>query len=431
MSRLKFTLNFFCCVSAFSFVDALNKESTLKFQAFSNALECLLEEYYIKNSIGFDVAILDKSSESFSFDVLTKILTKNKNILTLKVLNFNKYQKKKMLIVSRSIIIFAINIKVLTTGTLDSKVKLARRYSKQLQIFLVCINSDERSMENLYFNSSIKFDPANPSDVLEIKTSIHTSVITQDVVNQKISLFSFAYLTGPNCSHKLIKVNEFSTKLQKWITGRFGPNKLLSFYDCHLKILTTTSPFDGTGLSPYYKQLMDSTAAKFNFRYSFLHIENESDFHTIIALDRPMVTAMDNKNLAECFEYFHFFEVFFTLIVSTGETYTPLEKLFLPLDRETWILVSLFYFCGIVVILFVKTCRGELLKDLIFGTNVRTPIFNMIMAIFGQSQTILPTKSFARYLLMMFIIFSMIIRTGYQGVQFEIMFKVIQFSFCV
>jgi hypothetical protein len=40
----------------------------------------------------------------------------------------------------------------------------------------------------------------------------------------------------------------------------------------------------------------------------------------------------------------------------------------------------------------------------------------------------LPGRNFARFILMQFILFSLVVRTGYQGVQFDMMLKVCSFD---
>jgi hypothetical protein len=42
----------------------------------------------------------------------------------------------------------------------------------------------------------------------------------------------------------------------------------------------------------------------------------------------------------------------------------------------------------------------------------------------GGGMISLPGRNFARFILMQFILFSLIVRTGYQGVQFDMMLKV-------
>jgi hypothetical protein len=44
--------------------------------------------------------------------------------------------------------------------------------------------------------------------------------------------------------------------------------------------------------------------------------------------------------------------------------------------------------------------------------------------LFGGGLVVLPSRNFARFILMQYTLFALIMRTGYQGVQFELMFKV-------
>lgn len=54
-------------------------------------------------------------------------------------------------------------------------------------------------------------------------------------------------------------------------------------------------------------------------------------------------------------------------------------------------------------------------RNFVFGRNVKTPGMNMLAAVFGLQQIILPTRNFARFILMMFLLFCLVIRNAYQG----------------
>jgi len=58
-------------------------------------------------------------------------------------------------------------------------------------------------------------------------------------------------------------------------------------------------------------------------------------------------------------------------------------------------------------------------RNFVFGRNVTTPTLNVLIAFFGLSQGVLPRRNFARFLLTLFIMWSLIIRTCYQGKLFE------------
>lgn len=59
----------------------------------------------------------------------------------------------------------------------------------------------------------------------------------------------------------------------------------------------------------------------------------------------------------------------------------------------------------------------------VFGVNVNTPSLNVARIFFGISQVRMPGRNFARFLTMMFILYSMIIRTAWQAKMFEFMQK--------
>jgi hypothetical protein len=129
-------------------------------------------------------------------------------------------------------------------------------------------------------------------------------------------------------------------------------------------------------------------------------------------------------------EYFHdvHFETTFPEIIITeycgfmiplGETYSDLEKFLLPFHVEVWIALLFTFLITFIVIFVISLCASEKFKDFIFGDRVRTPGLNVLIAFYGGSQTILPKYNFARFLLTMFIIFSLVIRTCYQGELFK------------
>ena len=72
-------------------------------------------------------------------------------------------------------------------------------------------------------------------------------------------------------------------------------------------------------------------------------------------------------------------------------------------------------------VIFVVNLTSKKLQDLVYGENIRTPSLNVVSIFFGIGQTRLPTRTFSRILLMIFVLFCLIIRTAYQGVQFEML----------
>lgn len=69
---------------------------------------------------------------------------------------------------------------------------------------------------------------------------------------------------------------------------------------------------------------------------------------------------------------------------------------------------------GFIVVYLVGK-MSTVTQDFVFGTGVRKPYMNILVAIFGGSQPNVPQRNFARCILMMFLMFCMVIRTLYTG----------------
>jgi hypothetical protein len=102
------------------------------------------------------------------------------------------------------------------------------------------------------------------------------------------------------------------------------------------------------------------------------------------------------------------------LVIPPGKLYSPLEKLLQPFDLIIWILLLTTFLIGLIVILIVNY-KMIGCKSFIFGKTVDTPILNMVSIIFGNPQMKLPNRNFARYILMLFLLFCLIYRNVYQG----------------
>lgn len=100
--------------------------------------------------------------------------------------------------------------------------------------------------------------------------------------------------------------------------------------------------------------------------------------------------------------------------IPPGRSFTSLDKLVLPLSVLSWTSVIACSVIGVVLIFLVKR-QSKVLQDFVFGAGIRHPYLNMFTSFIGGSQHFLPKTNFARYLLSMFLLYSMIIRTLYQG----------------
>jgi ABC-type amino acid transport substrate-binding protein len=109
-----------------------------------------------------------------------------------------------------------------------------------------------------------------------------------------------------------------------------------------------------------------------------------------------------------------------TFIIPPGRRLTALEQLVYPFSFYLWTSLAFVLMAGIFVICLIKT-RSTNIQNFTFGSNVGSPFVNILAAFIGGSQNRLPKRNFARFLLMIFLLYSLIIRTSYQGSFFKLL----------
>lgn len=110
----------------------------------------------------------------------------------------------------------------------------------------------------------------------------------------------------------------------------------------------------------------------------------------------------------------------FIFIVPPGLSLSAFDKLILPFDPLVWIFVLAVLLIGFLVISIVK-CRAKNIQNFVFGANIQHPFLNMLIGLIGGMQIKLPKRNFARFLLMIFLMYSLIMRTLYQGSYYKIL----------
>ncbi|KAG5681324.1 hypothetical protein PVAND_010771 [Polypedilum vanderplanki] len=101
-------------------------------------------------------------------------------------------------------------------------------------------------------------------------------------------------------------------------------------------------------------------------------------------------------------------------VIPMGQKLTNLEKLLQPFNWFVWITLSSTLLIAVIIILIINL-KFKSHKAFVYGSNVKHPIINMILGILGNQQTVLPKRNFARFILMMFLILCLVMRSVYQG----------------
>lgn len=105
-------------------------------------------------------------------------------------------------------------------------------------------------------------------------------------------------------------------------------------------------------------------------------------------------------------------------VVPPGYPFTPLESLLKPFKFNVWITLIIVVVTAIVVIVCIKQ-KPKPEQNFVFGRGVNYPVLNVSAIILGVTQHRLPTRNFARFILMSFIILCLVLRSIYQGFVFE------------
>jgi hypothetical protein len=112
-----------------------------------------------------------------------------------------------------------------------------------------------------------------------------------------------------------------------------------------------------------------------------------------------------------CYEYF-------TFVISRGENFTPFEKLILPFDLPTWIMVILTFIIGYLTILILYQFP-RYVQQFVFGTFNKDPSITLAQIFFGIGVVQTPNRTFARFFFIAFSLYCLVIRTAYQGKMFD------------
>lgn len=108
------------------------------------------------------------------------------------------------------------------------------------------------------------------------------------------------------------------------------------------------------------------------------------------------------------------------IVVPPGAEYGDLEKFTRPFSFDVWI-VMLAVFAIACTVTVLLTHLSENVFIYVVGEGVKNPLYNLFAVFFGIPQHILPRKLFARYILMCFMLYSLILRNVYQGGVFQIL----------
>ncbi|XP_037932774.1 ionotropic receptor 21a-like [Teleopsis dalmanni] len=109
------------------------------------------------------------------------------------------------------------------------------------------------------------------------------------------------------------------------------------------------------------------------------------------------------------------------VIIPKGRQMSPYERLVKPFGNIIWICLGFSVLFAIFIIFGVKLfCKIEVL-NFIFGQKNRLPFTNLWSSLYGVGLHRLPRRNFARYLLTVWILYTLVLRNAYLSELFSIL----------
>lgn len=226
---------------------------------------------------------------------------------------------------------------------------------------------------------------------------------------KSIKLASSFMFTPQKCrSNQLKTINEFSRKSMKWNNSEFYPEKYQNFYNCSVYFFSNL----GENLNPFKVELEITKALAEGYNLSVNY--NNTDFDLVETLmiysDLPNTNGFEISAPLLCNDM--------AFLIPHGEPLSQFKKMFLMFDWEVWVAIGVTFIISLVTIQVINRMSIKV-QNLVFGSNISTPTMNLFEIFLCGAQNRVPRRSFARFLLMLFLIWSIIIRTCYQSMLYQ------------
>lgn len=300
----------------------------------------------------------------------------------------------------------------------NENVNLTNNYSTPFQFFVYCHGATLEEISRLEENKETE-------NIFQFEYFI----IDQE---DYIQLMTFVWHTKTECHRpQLFEVNRFAKTSLKWEKDDFKLNKFENFHRC-------TLTFEFVPIFPSFAPKSYNQAGDVYQCSGFLceasnAISNNLNIRVKMKVSVGGPCAFNSSfcwfiqpSIVERHPGFFVTQTFMSfddsIAVPPPGTYNAYEKLLMPFDEATWLSIAFtfaFLFGAIIALRFARPG----IRNVVLGKQTKAPALDVLRAFFGISQIKTPSKHFARFLLLIVIFSSLIIRTAYQGKMFEFMNK--------
>lgn len=268
----------------------------------------------------------------------------------------------------------------------------------------------------------------------------HVIVVFEDNFGS-VQVETFVPFNNYKCNDTApVRINEFKDgKFINAIENVFS-NKMGNLHKCPVRVATSNAsePFvsiktfkNGTHkLKGRDIALIVSLAEILNFTINYTFIGRQGFFfekNGSVSADGPLKAVLDGEaDLAVADLWLKgnrllfldstvpYISAHLIFVIPPPKDYSNYEKLVYPFSKSFWVAIVSCFIIAVFVIFFVKISSLKI-QNFVFGSGIQHPYLNMFTGFIGGAQKMLPKSNFARYLLMMLLIYSLVIRAVYQG----------------
>ncbi|CRK94937.1 CLUMA_CG008428, isoform A [Clunio marinus] len=252
------------------------------------------------------------------------------------------------------------------------------------------------------------------------------------------TIFPFMKLArSADCKSEFGLTGRYDISVDKWIVKNYFQHKNFHMKGCPLNVATFSyEPFmiikkdgnDELTLDGIEGTLLNVLSEKMNFTPKITLVEEKRGFlYDNGSASGAMEIVMSNKvDLTLGFFVYHpkrekfmtSSKIYYTSkaiwAVPPGDSFTPFEKLTKPFQSAVWICFLIIFILALLIIEIINFCPKRI-QDFMFGKNIKTPKLNVVKIILGGGLSKLPTRNFARTILIMFIFYCFIMSNSYTG----------------
>jgi hypothetical protein len=352
-----------------------------------------IDSFYSMNSHEINLIYHDKSE-----DLANKILCRTKMALKISKINQNSV---KIQLNTSSILLF------------DS----AKSFHQQNISWQI---SKTESYHHLVYFPDGKFDDLKNVNVFSIDNV--NFLINQ--TDESIDLVTnFMWREHHQCRvNHFVTINRFMKSTMQWKNMNFFSEKYENFHGCTLTVAvlknvmqSSVRTFENGSIEVkgYSHDVVKALANYYNFQMKYKVYEDVEAASKASDVDLYGITSMQEYSDKIVTSHSYLFD-FYSLFIPPGELYSPFEKMFLMFEFELWMSIVVTLLVAIATIQIVNFTSIKVQK-FVFGKETKSPTLSLASIFLTGGNHTTPTRNFARFLVINFTIWSMIIRTCYQS----------------